>query len=144
MSRTLTRIWLVFIAVYPILIAISQIVSFLLWLFDLDMQKYVGAVAGSYSPIFLAISLIVSIRERFCAYHRLCIVSVFMININHLWAFRLTPEISNYISIAILLAGLVGIIGAIIHFGFQINDFIRYERLQSKKQDSYQGALRIK
>ena len=142
MKVLLTRIWLIFVAVYPILAACIQIVDFFLWLYDAECNFTFFAKIGSYSPFFLAISFIVSIRERFCVFHRLCIVSVFLVNINHLWAILIPPVIANYITTVMLLAALTGIVGAIIHFAIQIKDFIEYVRIQSKKQDPYKGTLR--
>lgn len=142
MKVLLTRIWLICVAVYPILAACIQVVDFSLWLCDAECDFIFFAKLGSYSPLFLTISFIVSIRERFCVFHRLCILSVFLVNINHLWAMSIPPMIANYITTAILLAALTGIIGAIIHFAIQIKDFIKYVRIQSKKQDPYKGTLR--
>lgn len=142
MKVLLTRIWLICVAVYPILAACIQIIDFSLWLYDAECDFMFFAKIGSYSPLFLAISFIVSIRERFCVFHRLCILSVFLVNINHLWAMSIPPVIANYITTALLLAALTGIIGAIIHFTMQIKDFIKYVRIQSKKQDPYKGTLR--
>ena len=142
MKVLLTRIWLICVAVYPILAACIQIVDFSLWLYDSECDFTFFAKIGSYSPFFLAISFIVSIRERFCVFHRLCIVSVFLVNINHLWATLIPPVIVNCITTAMLLAALTGIIGAFIYFSIQIKDFIQYVRSQSKKQNPYQGTLR--
>ena len=142
MKVLLTRIWLICVAVYPILAACIQIIDFSLWLYDSECDFTFFAKIGSYSPFFLAISFIVSIRERFCVFHRLCIVSVFLVNINHLWATLIPPVIANYITTVMLLAALTGIIGAFIHFAIQIKDFIKYVRIQSKKQDPYKGTLR--
>lgn len=142
MKVLLTRIWLIFVAVYPILAACIQIVDFFLWLYDAECNFTFFAKIGSYSPFFLAISFIVSIREKFCVFHRLCILSVFLVNINHLWVILIPPVIANYITTAMLLAALTGIVGAIIHFAIQIKDFIEYVRIQSKKQDPYKGTLR--
>ena len=142
MKALLTRIWLICVAVYPILAACIQIVDFSLWLYDAECGFTFFAKIGSYSPFFLAISFIVSIRERFCVFHRLCVLSVFLVNINHLWATLIPPLIANCITIAMLLAALTGIIGAFIHFAIQIKDFIKYVRIKSKKQDPYQGTLR--
>ena len=142
MKVFLTRIWLICVAAYPIVMAILQITDFSLWLLDYEYNIASRAILGSYSPFFLAISFIVSIRERFCIFHRLCIVSVFLVNINHLWATLIPPVIANCITTAMLLAALTGIIGAIIHFAIQIKDFIKYVRIKSKKQDPYQGTLR--
>lgn len=142
MKVLLTRIWLIFVAVYPILAACIQIVDFFLWLYDAECNFTFFAKIGSYSPFFLAISFIVSIREKFCVFHRLCILSVFLVNINHLWAILIPPVIANYITTVMLLVALTGIVGAIIHFAIQIKDFIEYVRIQSKKQDPYKGTLR--
>lgn len=142
MKVLLTRIWLICVAVYPILAACIQIIDFSLWLYDSECNFTFFAKIGSYSPFFLAISFIVSIRERFCVFHRLCILSVFLVNINHLWATLIPPVIANCITTAMLLAALTGIIGASIHFAIQIKDFIQYVRIQSKKQDPYKGTLR--
>lgn len=142
MKVLLTRIWLIFVAVYPILAACIQIVDFFLWLYDAECNFTFFAKIGSYSPFFLAISFIVSIREKFCVFHRLCILSVFLVNINHLWVILIPPVIANYITTVMLLAALTGIVGAIIHFAIQIKDFIEYVRIQSKKQDPYKGTLR--
>lgn len=142
MKVLLTRIWLIFVAIYPILAACIQIVDFFLWLYDAECNFTFFAKIGSYSPFFLAISFIVSIREKFCVFHRLCILSVFLVNINHLWAILIPPVIANYITTVMLLAALTGIVGAIIHFAIQIKDFIEYVRIQSKKQDPYKGTLR--
>ena len=122
--------------------AILEITDFSLWLLDYEYNIASRAILGSYSPFFLAISFIVSIRERFCVFHRLCILSVFLVNINHLWATLIPPVIANCITTAMLLAALTGIIGASIHFAIQIKDFIKYVRIQSKKQDPYKGTLR--
>lgn len=129
----LTRIWLICVATYPIVMAILEITDFSLWLLDYEYNIASRAILGFYSPLFLAISFIVSIRERFCVFHRLCILSVFLININHLWAMSMPPIVANHITIVIVLAALTGIIGATIHFALQIKDFIRYARIQSKK-----------
>lgn len=142
MKVLLTRIWLIFVAVYPILAACIQIVDFFLWLYDAECDFTFFAKIGSYSPFFLAISFIVSIREKFCVFHRLCILSVFLVNINHLWTILIPPVIANYITTVMLLAALTGIVGAIIHFAIQIKDFIEHVRIQSKKQDPYKGTLR--
>lgn len=142
MKVLLTRIWLIFVAVYPILAACIQIVDFFLWLYDAECNFTFFAKIGSYSPFFLAISFIVSICEKFCVFHRLCILSVFLVNINHLWAILIPPVIANCITTVMLLAALTGIVGAIIHFAIQIKDFIEYVRIQSKKQDPYKGTLR--
>lgn len=142
MKVFLTRIWLICVAAYPIVMAILEITDFSLWLLDYEYNIASRAILGSYSPFFLAISFIVSIRERFCVFHRLCILSVFLVNINHLWATLIPPVIANCITTAMLLAALTGIIGAFIHFAIQIKDFIKYVRIQSKKQDPYQGTLR--
>ena len=142
MKVLLTRIWLIFVAVYPILAACIQIVDFFLWLYDAECNFTFFAKIGSYSLFVLAISFIVSIREKFCVFHRLCILSVFLVNINHLWAILIPPVIANYITTVMLLAALTGIVGAIIHFAIQIKDFIQYVRIQSKKQDPYKGTLR--
>ena len=142
MKVLLTRIWLIFVAVYPILAACIQIVDFFLWLYDEECNFKFFAKIGSYSTFILAISFIVSIREKFCVFHRLCILSVFLVNINHLWAILIPPVIANYITTVMLLAALTGIVGAIIHFAIQIKDFIEYVRIQSKKQDPYKGTLR--
>lgn len=142
MKVLLTRIWLIFVAVYPILAACIQIVDFFLWLYDAECNFTFFAKIGSYSPFFLAISFIVSIREKFCVFHRLCILSVFLVNINPLWVILIPPVIANYITTVMLLAALTGIVGAIIHFAIQIKDFIEYVRIQSKKQDPYKGTLR--
>lgn len=142
MKVLLTRIWLIFVAVYPILAACIQIVDFFLWLYDAECDFTFFAKIDSYSPLFLAISFIVSIREKFCVFHRLCILSVLLVNINHLWAILIPPVIANYITSVMLLAALTGIVGAIIHFAMQIKDFIEYVRIQSKKQDPYKGTLR--
>ena len=142
MKVLLTRIWLICVAVYPILAACIQIVDFFLWLYDAECNFTFFAKIGSYSPFFLAISFIVSIREKFCVFHRLCILSVFLVNTNHLWAILIPPVIANYITTVMLLAALTGIVGAIIHFAIQIKDFIEYVRIQSKKQDPYKGTLR--
>lgn len=142
MKVFLTRIWLICVAAYPIVMAILQITDFSLWLLDYEYNIASRATLGSYSPLFLAISFIVSIRERFCIFHRLCILSVFLVNINHLWATLIPPVIANCITTAMLLAALTGIIGASIHFAMQIKDFIKYVRIQSKKQDPYKGTLR--
>lgn len=133
MKVFLTRIWLICVAAYPIVMAIFQITDFVLWLLDYEYNIVSRAILGSYSPLFLAISFIVSIRERFCVFHRLCILSLFLININHLWAMSMPPIVANHITIVIVLAALTGIIGALIHFTLQIKDFIRYARIQSKK-----------
>ena len=122
--------------------AILEITDFSLWLLDYEYNIASRAILGSYSPFFLVISFIVSIRERFCIFHRLCILSVFLVNINHLWATLIPPVIANCITTAMLLAALTGIIGASIHFAIQIKDFIKYVRIQSKKQDPYKGTLR--
>ena len=142
MKVLLTRIWLIFVAVYPILAACIQIVDFFLWLYDAECNFTFFAKLGSYYPFFLALSFIVSIREKFCVFHRLCILSVFLVNINHLWAILIPPVIANYITTVMLLAALTGIVGAIIHFAIQIKDFIEYVRIQSKKQDPYKGTFR--
>ena len=142
MKVFLTRIWLICVAAYPIVMAILEITDFSLWLLDYEYNIASRAILGSYSPLFLAISFIVSIRERFCVFHRLCVLSVFLVNINHLWATSIPPVIANCITTVMLLAALTGIVGAIIHFAIQIKDFIKYVRIKSKKQDPYQGALR--
>ena len=142
MKVFLSRIWLICVAAYPIVMAILEITDFSLWMLDYEYNIASRAILGSYSPLFLAISFIVSIRERFCVFHRLCVLSVFLVNINHLWATLIPPLIANCITIAMLLAALTGIIGAFIHFAIQIKDFIKYVRIKSKKQDPYQGTLR--
>lgn len=141
MKVFLTRIWLICVALYPILAACIQVVDFSLWLYDAECDFMLFAKLGSYSPLFLAISFIVSIRERFCVFHRLCILSVFFININHLWAMSIAAMLANSITVFMVLVAFVGITGAIIHFAIQIKDFIKYVRIQSEKQDSYQRAL---
>lgn len=140
--KNLTRIWLVFVAAYPVIAGIVNVIDFGSWLFDWDIDMSFRLALGGFSPMFLLVAFVVSIRERFCAYHRLCIASVFLVNINHLWAASAPPVTANSITIAILLAALTGIIGAFIHFAIQIKDFIKYVRIQSKKQDPYKGALR--
>lgn len=140
--KNLTRIWLAFVAAYPVIAGIVNVIDFGSWLFDWDIDMSFRLALGGFSPMFLLVAFVVSIRERFCAYHRLCIASVFLVNINHLWATSVPPVIANCITIAILLAALTGIIGAFIHFAIQIKDFIKYVRIQSKKQDPYKGTLR--
>lgn len=142
MRILLTRIWLVFVAAYPVFIASVQILDFMMWMSDNVVSSVPGLLAGTYSPVFLAATFIASIRERFCTYHRLCIASVFILNINHTWAFLLAPAVSNGISSVLILCAMVGIIGAVVHFYYQIDDFIRYARIQSKKQDSGPRTLR--
>lgn len=142
MKAFLTRIWLICVAAYPIVMAIFQITDFCLWLKGCEYDIVSRAIIGPYSPLFLIISFIVSIRERFCIFHRLCIISVLLININHLWAVSITPILANHITLSLIIVALTGIIGAIIHFVIQIQDFIKYARIQSKKQDPYKGAVR--
>lgn len=52
MKVLLTRIWLIFVAVYPILAACIQIVDFFLWLHDAECDFTFFAKIGSYSPSF--------------------------------------------------------------------------------------------
>lgn len=135
--KNLTRIWLVFVAAYPVIAGIVNVLDFGSWLFDWDIDMSFRLTLGGFSPMFLLVAFIVSIRERFCVYHRLCIASVFLLNINHLWALYMSPEPANIITMGIVLAALVGIFGSAVHFSIQINDFVRYARIQSAKQDAH-------
>lgn len=50
---------------------------------------------------------------------------------------KAAPEPANIITMGIVLAALVGIFGSAVHFSIQINDFVRYARIQSAKQDAH-------
>lgn len=87
-----------------------------------------------FSPTLLIFSLIISIYERFCIFHRITILSTLYANSSYIFS-DLFPSIyfyniTNFIAVACIL---LGILGCIYHFSLQITDFIRYVRIQSAK-----------
>lgn len=129
---TITKIALSTVAVLPIVMGSLQIIHYHYWLLDLDYDAIKIFYLMRFSAGSLLFSLIISIYERFCVFHRITILSTLYAN-SSCYFMDLYPSIyfyniTNLCAIACILAGIVG---CIYHFSLQITDFIRYVRIKS-------------
>lgn len=131
---TVVRAALACIATLPIFLGTIQILHFCFWLFDWDYNIISLFRVTEFSPTLLLFSLIISIYERFCIFHRITILSTLYANSSYIFG-DLFPSIYFYnITNICAIAGIIlGIAGCIYHFSLQITDFIRYVRIQSAK-----------
>lgn len=128
------RTALIFIAILPVILGSLQILHFCYWLFDWDYSATNIFHLMKFSAAALIFSLLISIYERFCIFHRITILSTLYANSSYIFS-DLFPSIyfyniTNFIAVACIL---LGILGCIYHFSLQITDFIRYVRIQSAK-----------
>lgn len=134
-NRTaIVRIALVFVAILPVVLGILQTLHFCYWLFDWGYESTHIFSFFKFPAAALLFSLIISIYERFCIFHRITILSTLCANSSYIFG-DLFPSIYfyNITNICAIAGILLGIAGCIYHFSLQITDFIRYVRIQSAK-----------
>lgn len=123
------RVALILLAILPIFISVTQLTHFYCWLFEYDSP--LGLF--KFSEAALILCFFVSILERFCAWYRLTILGTLYLNAScfflDYFPSVLSYNITNFVAVAVTIAG---IIGCLIHFGYQINDFIRYVKLKQR------------
>ena len=125
----LAFIYLPLIAVIPILLGVYQIIHFLNWLLELEIDLKWMANFCLFSYFTLVLCFIISLYEHFCIYYRIVILSVLYASLS-CYFYDSFPSILTYniTNILAILLIFVGIIGCLIHFGIQIKDFVRYVR----------------
>jgi hypothetical protein len=131
--RKIAFIYLPIIAVIPILVGVYQTLHFLNWLLDFywDFSWAVNFI--QFSLFTLILCFIISLYERFCNWYRLVILSVLYANLScHYHEYYPSIAFYNITNIVAISLIAIGIIGCLIHFGYQIKDFFRYVRTRSK------------
>lgn len=129
MRRKVAFIYLPLVAAFPVLLGCYQVIHFIDWLFELELNFDFILAITPYAPFLLVLSFIISLYEKFCIYHRLCIGAILYASLSYKF-YTAFPSIYfyNITNIIAILIIFVGIIGCLIHFGIQIKDFIRYVR----------------
>ena len=129
MRKKVAFIYLPIVAAFPMALGIYQIIHFVYWLLDLEINFDFILHITPYAPFLLVLTFIISLYEKFCIYHRLCIGAVLYASLSYKFAGSF-PSIAfyNITNILAILLIFAGIIGCVIHFGIQIKDFVRYVR----------------
>lgn len=129
MRRKVAFIYLPIVAAFPMALGSYQIIHFIDWLLDLELNFDFILHLAPYAPFLLVLAFVISLYEKFCIYHRLCIIAVLYATLSYKFVNHfpsiLTYNITNILAILLIF---VGIIGCVIHFGIQIKDFVRYVR----------------
>lgn len=136
--RRIVTVGLCLIAVLPIVVGSIQILHYIYWLFGLSYETVALFVVADNTMPFLAFAFFISLLEKFCFYHRLVICATLYTNSSYLML-GLFPSILLYNITNMLSATLivVGIIGCMTHFIYQIYDFKRYIRIRREKQAAH-------
>lgn len=129
MRKKVAYVYLPIVAMFPVLLGIYQVIHFFDWLLDLNIDFSLFFALTVYAPFLLILSFIISLYEKFCIYHRMCIISVLYTSNSYL-LLDIFPNIFvyNIVNIIVIFITFVGIMGCLIHFHYQIKDFIRYVR----------------
>lgn len=127
--KKIAIIYLPIIAAFPILAGLYQIVHFLDWLLELEIDFGGIVFIARFTPYLLVLFFIISLYERFCIYYRMVIIGILYAVLScHYLDYYPSIYFYNITNIASVLLIFVGIIGCLIHFTYQIKDFIRYVR----------------
>lgn len=127
--RKIAFIYLPIIAIFPILAGSYQIIHFLDWLLDLGIDFGWLVFIARFTPYLLVLFFIISLYEHFCIYYRMVIVGILYAVLScHYLDYYPSTYFYNITNIASILLIFFGIIGCLIHFTYQIKDFIRYVR----------------
>lgn len=127
--KSISQIYLALVAITPVLIGVYQIIHFLNWLLDLEINMLDISLSLNIGWFGLTLCYLISLYERFCIYHRIVILACFYTSFSYyiqgIFPTITLYNITNIIAVACII---IGLIGCIIHFGYQIGDFIRYVR----------------
>ena len=127
--KRISQIYLSLVAITPVLIGVYQIIHFLNWLLDLEINMLDISLSLNIGWFGLTLCYLISLYERFCIYHRVVILACFYTSFSYyiqgIFPTITLYNITNMIAVACIA---IGLIGCIIHFGYQIGDFIRYVR----------------
>lgn len=130
-GKTIKAVALILLATLPIISGGVQIAHYMSWIFGLQFDN---PILFSISLYLLFVAFFVSFLERFCVYYRLTVLATFYLRFsNHILDYF--PSIYSY-NLSNLMAALlitIGLIGCLVHFGYQINDFIRYVRTKQQR-----------
>lgn len=128
-KQRVSQLYLPLVAVMPLVFGVYQIIHFCYWLFGIGETLVILSSIMDIGWFGLILCFLISLYERFCIYHRIVIVACFYTSfscyIQHWFPSISLYNITNIIAIAFII---FGIIGCVIHFGYQIKDFIRYVR----------------
>lgn len=129
MRKKIAFVYLPLLAIFPVVMGSYQILHFFNWLLDLGLSFDLMFFLGSYTPFLLILCFIISLYERFCIYYRMVIIGILYAVLScHYLDYYPSIYFYNITNIASVLLIFVGIIGCLIHFTYQIKDFIRYVR----------------
>lgn len=129
MRKKIAFVYLPLLAIFPVVMGSYQILHFFNWLCDLGLSFDLMFFLGSYTPFLLILCFIISLYERFCIYYRMVIIGILYAVLScHYLDYYPSIYFYNITNIASVLLIFVGIIGCLIHFTYQIKDFIRYVR----------------
>ncbi len=131
------RLYLLAVALLPLLTGASQCAHYICWLMDAEYAHRSVFLLFSVSSPVICVLVLVSLFERFCVWHRITLLGVAFINVVCFAADRMDALLYNILVATAVLGVAAGVAGSIIHFGFQINDFIRYIRVSGEKQDPH-------
>ena len=125
--KKIAYLYLPIIAIIPVLFGIYQVIHFLDWLLDWNIDFTFMVALSHISTFLLILCLIISFYEHFCVYYRMVILAVLYCHLSCRFV-TVYPSILFYNVTNILAVLLItfGIIGCAVHFGYQIKDFIRY------------------
>lgn len=127
--KKIAIIYLPIIAAFPILAGLYQIVHFFDWLLELGIDFGGIVFLARLTPYLLVLFFIISLYERFCIYYRMVIIGILYVILScHYLDYYPSIYFYNITNIASVFLTFVGIIGCLIHFTYQIKDFIRYVR----------------
>ena len=127
--KYLSCVYLSLVAIMPLVFGIYQTIHFVYWLFGIDAYFVIFSSIFDSGWYSLLLCFLISLYERFCIYHRIVIVACFYTSFScYILDWFPSIEFYNITNIIAIFFLVFGIIGCIIHFGYQIKDFIRYVR----------------
>lgn len=127
--KRISQIYLSLVAIMPMVIGIYQVIHFIYWLFGIEKDFTALSAFIEIGYFGLVICFLISLYEKFCIYHRIVICGCFYASASY-YIQGIFPTITlyNITNIIAVVCIVIGLIGCIIHFGYQIGDFIRYVR----------------
>ena len=127
--KRISQIYLSLVAIMPMVIGIYQVTHFIYWLFGIEKDFTAPSSIIEIGYFGLVICFLISLYEKFCIYRRIVICGCFYASASYyiqgIFPTITLYNITNMIAVACIA---IGLIGCIIHFGYQIGDFIRYVR----------------
>lgn len=128
-SKAITILYLSLIAVIPLIVGTYQVLHYLDWLFNLGINGFLAHTMIYASDYALLVCLVISFYERFCNFYRATVISVLVSQVLPFY-YSYFPSIFSYNATEFVAIAVTAfsVIGCMIHFSIQINDFFRYAR----------------